>query len=203
MKRVLLGVVFTAFAILLFSPGAFAQDHGEVGVFGELFHWGQGNTNLGGVGARLSINATHLFSLEAEMGYDFEQTFTENNSSSGGSSTNVGGNITAVTSNVRLLHGMFGPKFQTNRGPVRLFLTVKGGADDFMFGNAPVTFGTFTSSVSGLRSSNLDAVLYPGGGIEAFLGPVGLRLDVGDEIYFNNGNAYNNLRIAFGPSIRF
>jgi len=46
------------------------------------------------------------------------------------------------------------------------------------------------------------AALYPGVGGEAFWGPLGLRLDAGDEIYFANG-ARNNLRIAFGPTIRF
>ncbi len=97
---------------------------------------------------------------------------------------------------------MAGPKFQSGGGPVRLFLTVKGGADDFMFSNAPVTFSTYTSSVAGLRSSSVDAVLYPGGGIEAFLGPIGIRLDVGDEIYFEGG-PHNNLRITIGPTIRF
>jgi hypothetical protein len=30
----------------------------------------------------------------------------------------------------------------------------------------------------------------------------GLRLDIGDEIYFNHGT-HNNLRVAFGPVIRF
>ncbi len=44
--------------------------------------------------------------------------------------------------------------------------------------------------------------LYPGGGIEGHIGPIGLRLDVGDEIYFNNGT-HNNLRASFGPYIRF
>jgi hypothetical protein len=44
--------------------------------------------------------------------------------------------------------------------------------------------------------------VYPGGGIEAYLGPIGLRIDVGDEIYFQSG-AHNNLRLTFGPSIRF
>lgn len=203
MKRGLLRVIYVVLALAIISPGAFAQDAGSVGVFGELYRWGQGNIDLAGVGARLSVNATHLFGIEAEMGYDFEQTFTENNSATSGSTTNVGGNITAVKSNVRLLHGLFGPKIDLNHGPVRLFVTVKGGADDFMFSAAPVTFGTFTSSVSGLRSSNLNAVFYPGGGLEFALGPIGLRFDVGDEIYFNSGNAYNNLRIAFGPSIRF
>jgi len=45
-------------------------------------------------------------------------------------------------------------------------------------------------------------VLCPGGGVEAYLGKVGLRLDVGDEIYFNNG-AQNNPKITFGPHFRF
>jgi hypothetical protein len=38
--------------------------------------------------------------------------------------------------------------------------------------------------------------------VEAFWGPVGIRVDAGDEIYVNNG-AYNNLRVTFGPTFRF
>jgi hypothetical protein len=38
--------------------------------------------------------------------------------------------------------------------------------------------------------------------LEGHIGPVGVRLDVGDEIYFNHG-AHNNFRTAFGPYIRF
>jgi len=38
--------------------------------------------------------------------------------------------------------------------------------------------------------------------LQAHLGPIGLRLDVGDEMYFNNG-AHHNLRVAFGPVFRF
>jgi hypothetical protein len=44
--------------------------------------------------------------------------------------------------------------------------------------------------------------MYPGAGVEASLGPVGLRFEMGDDIYFNNG-AHNNLRITFGPILRF
>jgi hypothetical protein len=33
-------------------------------------------------------------------------------------------------------------------------------------------------------------------------GAIGLRADVGDEIYFNNGT-HNNLRVTFGPTFRF
>ncbi len=33
-------------------------------------------------------------------------------------------------------------------------------------------------------------------------GPVGLRLDMGDEMYFNSGT-HHNLRVAFGPFLTF
>jgi hypothetical protein len=41
-----------------------------------------------------------------------------------------------------------------------------------------------------------------GAGMEASLGSVGLRFELGDEIYFNNGE-HNNLRVTFGPILRF
>jgi hypothetical protein len=56
--------------------------------------------------------------------------------------------------------------------------------------------------VLGIRDSNLNAALYPGAGAEATLGPLGLRLEFGDLVYFNEG-AHNNLRITFGPFLRF
>jgi hypothetical protein len=130
------------------------------------------------------------------MNYDFAESFSEG--FIGPAGTTVG----FSTSTLRILHGMIGPKLQTGGGAFRAFLTVKGGGDSFMFSSAPVTFSTFTSSVAGLRANSVVGVVYPGGGIEAYLGPIGLRIDAGDEIYFQNG-AHNNLRITFGPSIRF
>lgn len=53
-----------------------------------------------------------------------------------------------------------------------------------------------------MRASNVNGVLYPGSGLVSHLGPIGLRLDVGDEIYFNH-RSHNNLRVAFGPVLRF
>ena len=53
-----------------------------------------------------------------------------------------------------------------------------------------------------LTLNRLRIAAYPGGGVEAFAGPIGLRVEVGDEIYMNNG-ANNNLRVTFSPSIRF
>jgi hypothetical protein len=193
------------FAVL---PTVRAQDrenHVEIGIFGDYFRLGEtrgpslsgtGATSFGGVGARLSINVSRRWQIEPEMNYDFAESFSEG--FTGPSGTVVG----FSTSRLRILHGMIGPKFQTGGGAFRAFVTVKGGGDDFMFSSAPVTFSTFASSVSGLRTSNVVGVVYPGGGIEAYLGPIGLRIDVGDEIYFQSG-AHNNLRVTFGPSIRF
>ena len=147
------------------------------------------------VGARVSVNANRYLGFEAEAGYDFAEEFTEN-------FTNSSGTVTINRSDIRILHGMFGPVLSTGRGPIRLFVTAKGGALDFRFDPRPVTFRTFGSSVSGLRADDVNAVFYPGAGAEAHAGPIGLRLDVGDEIYFNNG-ARHNLRVTFGPFLRF
>ena len=208
MKRLLFLFVMAGGLMFGVLPVAQAQDshnHAEIGIFGDYFRMsgtrgpslaGTGATSFGGVGARLSINVSRRWQIEPEMNYDFAASFSEGFT---GSSGTVAG---FSTSTLRILHGMIGPKIQTGGGAFRAFITVKGGGDDFMFSSAPVNFSTFTSSVSGLRSSSVVGVVYPGGGIEAYLGPIGLRLDVGDEIYFQNG-AHNNLRITAGPSIRF
>jgi hypothetical protein len=56
--------------------------------------------------------------------------------------------------------------------------------------------------VNNIPNGVTDAVLYPAGGIELFAGWLGLRFEVGDEIYFDHGGN-NNLRVTAGPSIRF
>jgi hypothetical protein len=203
MKRCLFLLLTACGLFLIGTPAARAQNHGEIGIFGEYFRLGStagtgiagaGVTSFGGLGARLGLG-TKWLQWEAEMGYDFTQAFTE------GFTDPATGSVSITKSNIRILHGMFGPKLQAG-GPVRIFLTVKGGGVDFRFSPTPVTFGTFASSVAGLRIKNVDAVLYPGGGLEAYLGPIGLRFDVGDEIYFAGGT-HHNLRITFGPHFRF
>ena len=62
--------------------------------------------------------------------------------------------------------------------------------------------GNFFSSVGNLGTQDVIAEVYPGGRIEGFIGPIGLRVDVGDEMYFANGT-YHNFRLTFGPTIRF
>jgi hypothetical protein len=183
-----------------FAPGVCAAqdwiDHLNVGVYGNFFHLSDGNLNLAGVGARVSVNIAPAAQLEAESAYDFEKTFLQ------GFTDRATGTVSVQRTNLRLLDGLFGPKLQTNKGSVRLFVTAKGGFLRFNVSHAPATVSTFISNFQELRANNVNGVFYPGGGAEAFWGPIGLRLDVGDEIFFDNG-AHNNLRVSFGPTIRF
>jgi hypothetical protein len=189
-------VAFLFFLAGWLVPLASAQDHIEAGAFADYFHLSQTHTNFGGLGARLGFRVYSHVKLEGEMSYDFDQAFTEG-------FTNTGtGVLTIQRTGMRILHGEFGPKVELGHGAIRPFVTLKGGFINFRLNNAPATFSTFVSSVDNLRRSNVDGVLYPGGGLEGHLGPLGLRLDVGDEIYFNHGS-HNNLRVAFGPYIRF
>jgi hypothetical protein len=178
------------------APAALAKEHGQISAYGDYFHLSQTNTNLFGLGGRFSFNVARPVQLEAEMNYDFEQAFTETLTDP------LSGSVTFNRSNLRLLHGLFGPKLQTTRGPLRAFLTVKGGFMNFRLDPRPVTAGNLLSSIENLRATDVSGILYPGGGLEGHIGPLGLRLDVGDEIYFNHG-AHHNLRVSFGPIIRF
>jgi hypothetical protein len=190
MKRAL----FVAIVAILFAPVARAQNHGEVGAFVDYFRLQETKSSFVGLGSRAAINAAPHVQIEAEMAYDFSRAFTE-------SFTSGTGAVTLQNSNMKLLHGLFGPKLQTT-GPVRIFVTVKGGFTNFRLDPRAASFSAFTSSVDNLRTNNVSGVLYPGAGVEAFLGPVGLRLDVGDEIIFSNG-ARHNWKATFGPQIRF
>jgi len=187
-------IMLLAVAGLVLAPALRAQDHGEVGVFGELFRVHDANDlNLLGVGGRLSLNVHPNVALEAEGAYDFARSNTNN-------ITDINGNTTAFRTRFRATNGFFGPKFQLGtNSPVRAFLFAKGGFVRFGFSNAPVTFGNFPT---GFSHTDINGAFYPGGGVEFFLGPIGVRADAGDEIYFSNG-AHNNLRLTFGPSIRF
>lgn len=196
MRRAIFTVAASLAVMMSFMPLASAQDHGQVGAFIDYFRLGQTDTNFVGLGGRAAFNANRYIGFEAEMSYDFDQVFSEEFTPAGT------GTVTTVRSNLRILDGLFGPTLSTGHGPVRLFVTVKGGFVNFRFDPRPATFDTFSSSVTDLRVGNVDGALYPGGGVEGFIGPIGLRLDVGDEIYFNGG-AHNDLRVSFGPSIRF
>ena len=198
MKNIIFIMVLALGAYVV--PGAFAQNHGEVGVFADFVRLSPTDTNNLGVGGRLSVNVHPNVQLEGEMSYDFARNFTERFTlGPAGSPT---GSTGFSRTGIRILHGLFGPKFQTGGEAIRAFGTIKGGFVNFRLDDRPATFGTFTSSVDSLRTDNVNGVVYPGGGVEFYLGPIGIRGEAGDEIYFNHG-AHNNLRVAIGTNIRF
>ncbi len=191
-------VLVLAMATLFTIPAARAQgayNHVEVGVFGEFTNFEATHTNSVGLGGRAAFHAGRFVQLEAEMGYEFDQAFTEGFTDSGT------GTVSIARSQFHLLDGLFGPKIHT-RGRVQLFATVKGGFIHTGLSDEPGSFSGFVSTVQNLRSTTVDGAFYPGVGVEGFLGPVGLRLDVGDLMYFNSG-IHHDLRVTFGPTIRF
>jgi hypothetical protein len=192
---------FLSFAFLLAClscvPAMKAQsseDHVELGAFADYFRLSTPNPaiNFVGIGGRAAFNVRPSVQLEAEMSYDFRRNFT---------STFYNGVTTDfVRTGLRPLTGLFGPKFQTS-GPIRAFVTGKVGFVNFSSNNQGALPG-FTSSLGAITNGDTRVALYPGGGVEGFLGPVGLRLEVGDEIYFDNGGK-NNLKVTFGPAFHF
>ena len=194
MKRCL-GLLIAS--LFLSVPMVMAQnsDHVEVGVFLDYFRLSNHAapvSNFFGVGGRAAFNMNSSVQLEAEMAYDFKRNYT--------STFSNGITTTTVNSNFRTLHGFFGPKLQTGSGAFRIFVTGKVGFDNFSINNQNAQSG-FVNTV-GLTNGATYFAVYPGGGVEAFAGPIGLRAEIGDDIYFNGG-AHNNLRITFGPQLRF
>ena len=194
MKRM---VIMIGMVLSLALP-ALAQNNGEVGAYGDYSRLGSGNsaTDYVGIGGRVGVNVTSAVVLEAEMNYDFARNVTSTNSN--------GGSTSFAETSVRPLTGLFGPKLQVGGARAfRAFITGKAGFINFGTSTSGAVSGTtFTNSVTGVGGSGTYLAFYPGGGVEGFLGPIGLRLDAGDEIYMDNG-AHNNLRVTFGPTIRF
>jgi hypothetical protein len=115
----------------------------------------------------------------------------------------LNGDIAAIgRTSIGVTHGLFGPTLKPAKGSFCPFATLKVGFVDFRLSPTLLPLSTVTSTILGIRTSSLNAAIYPGGGVEASLGPLELRSELGDEIYFNNG-AHNNLRITFGPIVRF
>jgi hypothetical protein len=196
MKRCL-GIL--AVSLFFVVPMMLAQennpmDHFEFGAFANYYRLTDpGPTrNFVGVGGRAGFGLTPNVQIEGEMAYDFERNYTSTFDNSITSTT--------VTSRLRTLHGFFGPKFQTGSGAFRFFLTGKVGFDNFNVTNQGAPTG-FSNSV-GLANGATYFAVYPGGGIEAFAQWIGVRAEVGDDIFFNGG-AHNNLRVTIGPQFRF
>lgn len=194
MKR---GILLLLSSLLVMALPLIAQDrsdHVEVGAFADYFRFSAASPveNFIGLGGRAAFNVHPDIQIEGEMAYDFNRNFTVTYSN--------GVSSTLVDTKFRTLHGFFGPKFQTGSGPFRFFVTGKVGFDNFTVNNQGAPAG-FTNTV-GLTNGKTDFAVYPGGGIEAFAGFIGVRAEIGDDIFFDNG-AHNNLRASLGPQFRF
>jgi hypothetical protein len=123
-------------------------DHINVGVYGNFFRLADSGIDLGGVGARLSVSLMPRVQLEAESVYNFEAAYTQGFS-------DANGTVSVSRSHVRTLDGLFGPKIYTNKGPVRLFATAKGGFINFNLATSPaVTLQTVNSAFQGINGAN-------------------------------------------------
>jgi hypothetical protein len=195
-----MGKVALAMAALLLWGGSsrlYAQSRAEAGLLLDYLSVSQTNTDNFGLGGRFGYRIHRNVMVEAEVAYDYGVNFQD-------VYHNVtNGDVTAIErTSIGVTDGLFGPMLQPAHGHLRPFVTLKAGFVDFRLSPNLIPYSNVVSSVLGIRTSSINAALYPGGGVEATLGPVGLRLELGDAIYFNGG-AHNNLRITFGPIIRF
>jgi len=189
------------FVVVLLLYGScswsFAQKRVEVGVFIDYIGIAKTNTDNFGVGGRFGYRIHRNIMMEGELAYDYGINFTE-------TYRNItNGDIIAIgRTSIGVTHGLFGPALEPAKGGFRPFVTLKGGFVDFRLSPSLLPLDSVVSTILGIRTSSLNAAIYPGAGIEASLGPVGLRLELGDEIYWNSGG-HQNLRITLGPILRF
>jgi hypothetical protein len=192
MKRSVL--ILTVIALGWRAPAIHAQGHSQLGIFADYFRLQQTKSNFAGVGDRVSINTSPAVQHETELDDDFQKPLVETFMS--------GTPVPLQRTNTWIPTRLFGPKNQTTNRGISPFLTLKRGITNFRLDPGSGAFSTFTSSLGDLRATNVSGVLYPGGGLEGSIGPVGPRREVGEEICFGSG-AHHNLRVSFGPIIRF
>ncbi|MFB3815101.1 MAG: hypothetical protein ACE14L_13425 [Terriglobales bacterium] len=169
------------------------RDHFELGVFADYVRLRHADTGFWGLGGRIGFGVAPHVNLEAQMAYDFERNVTTTGTVLGTAFTQRNG--------LRLLHGTFGPLAWFGSKSARAFLFAKGGFLNFsVSGAAPVS--GFTTALDNFTEGDTNGVFYPGGGFAFSAGPIGLRVDVGDLMYIDNG-ANHNLVVQFGPTLRF
>src|SRR5207253_7403383 len=156
-----------------------AQSRMEAGIFVDYLSISQTSTANFGLGARFGYRVHHDVLLEGELAYDYGINFGEAYRSI------VSGNIAAIeNTSVGVTHGLFGPKLQPSGGGLRPFVTLKGGFMDFQLSPGLLPLSNAVSTLLGLRTSSWNAAIYPAAGVEAAIGPVGLRFEVGDDVIF-------------------
>ena len=196
MKRIA-GLVVLAITFLAPALMAQQEQRGEIGVYADytrLTH--ANNANFWGPAASVAFNLRPWAQLEGNFGYQPARTitFTGLNTIGNGIVTN------SFTSNIRLVEGMFGPKFQTGFGPVKAFFVLKGGFLNFNSSNRHGGFAGFSNAVGNIAGGDTNGVFYPGGGVEfGMRHGIGIRAEVGDLMYIDRG-ANHNLKFMIGPT---
>lgn len=195
-----MGTFARTLAILLVcgsSSTGYAQNRMEAGLLLDYLSVSQTNTNNFGLGGRFGYRIHRNLMLEGELAYGYGINFEE-------AYRNVtNGDVKAIEqTSIGVTDGLFGPMLEPAHGHLRPFVTFKGGFIDFRLSPSLIPYSSLVSTALGIRTSSMNAALYPGAGAEATLGPVGFRLEFGDAIYFNGGE-HNNLRITFGPIVTF
>ncbi len=190
MKKVT-GILILLTVMALATPAMFGQEErGQVSVFADYVRLRHaGNANFWGPGGSLAFNLNNYAALEGSMAYDLEKTVVV-------SGTDPLTGATFTTNNgLRLWHGEFGPKFQTGFHSAKLYLVLKGGFLHFSSSQ------NFANTVGQFGNGDTNGVFYPGVGFEVGK-RFGLRAEVGDLMYFDNG-VNHNLRFQVGPKISF
>ena len=208
--RRLTGVILLLLALTVLAPAVFAQEeHGEAGVFVDYtrFH-NLNNQNFWGLGGIAGFNLGRFVQLEGTMAFDFERNFVTP------TSTTLGTIGSFQNTKFRILNGFFGPKFHTGVGPVKAFVAIKPGFENFGISNRGVATG-FVNAVSNVPSGDTHFALFPSGGVEFFFNHAfGVRAEAGDTMYWQgrfttsagrtlSGGVNHNLTVRFGPQFRW
>jgi hypothetical protein len=169
------------------------RDHGSFGAFFDYSRLDTPSLNMFGVGGRAGFKVWRQVQLEGEFAYDFQKTFTQTATSGGSTST--------VTTNVRGLYVLFGPKVRIPKTK-NFFFVAKAGFVNWGV-SGPSTTGSFTTQIAGIANGNIDTVFYPGAGAEFKFWHLDIRAEAGDEIVTVNNGHLNNFRATIGPQFRF
>ena len=162
MRKTCLGLLIF---LLLGMPQLFAQKRVEAGVFVDYLDVSQTTTNNFGLGARFGYRVHRDVMLEGELAYDYGINFGETYRNL------ANGNIAAIeNTSVGVTHVLFGAKLQPAGGGFRPFITLKGGFMDFRLSPGLLPLSDAVSTLLGLRTSNLNAAIYPAAGVEAAIG---------------------------------
>ena len=191
--------------LLCVSGVASAQKRVQIGAFLDYLSSSatstQPSANNFGIGGRLGYRVHRRVVLEGEFAYDYGANFT----AAYNNIKNLNGTALENTT-VGLTQGWIGPALQRVHGKLRPFVTLKGGFMDFRLSSSLATslipYGTELGIALHVKTSNVNPAIYPAAGGELGLGPIGLRLEVGDAIFFDSGG-HNDLRLTFGPTLSF